>query len=517
MSALSYSGLTAAPKALDQVFPAGSTFRLAGNCQDVVAIDFTKGRMVIRDSATPANDFVGPIEDKLAISGALAPTTKGAYFDAANYAALATADFGYDPAGMTLYIKWRPNFDGHPASQAVLLSVDNSGSDRFAFYYPAGNPARFNYGDGAANNTMVYPASTVLDTSSEAVFGAGLDGGLLFDGAGTAATSKPNSAMAASTPANIQIGTSGSGLQPLNGWIESLVIVPRWYPRNWLFNSGVMWWVAATGRPFPDDRKDRIISAIGDSHTFSTALEAEEFYIASLASRFGSIWYWDNNGDSGDTTAEMMGRRHKLTDAGVPEILIIYGGINDGGGNTTVQAAPAPTTTTFNVAAGFGTRYAEGGWINIGGVSAQIASVAGESITLTAPLAGAPAAGTAVTVDTQKNLEALAAYADAQGIEHVLICGMHFLNWNAGGDTTAVERAAEAALRDIQEAAAANAGAKFVSFYDWMKQLILDGQYAAGDDLAWHVGIGDQHLNEVGESILADAIEAAIREEGWLD
>jgi hypothetical protein len=43
-----------------------------------------------------------------------------------------------------------------------------------------------------------------------------------------------------------------------------------------------------------------------------------------------------------------------------------------------------------------------------------------------------------------------------------------------------------------------------------MRSLIVAGAYTQGDDLAWHVGVGNSHLNATGEQILSDCIMAAI-------
>lgn len=63
---------------------------------------------------------------------------------------------------------------------------------------------------------------------------------------------------------------------------------------------------------------------------------------------------------------------------------------------STVQAAPTPTTTAFNVATGKGTTVMTSRPIFVGGVQARILSVSGDSVLLTLPLPSAPSAGTAV-------------------------------------------------------------------------------------------------------------------------
>lgn len=51
--------------------------------------------------------------------------------------------------------------------------------------------------------------------------------------------------------------------------------------------------------------------------------------------------------------------------------------------------------------------------------------------------------------------------------------------------------------------------------HDHMRGLIVSGAYAQGNDTAWHVAVGNTHLNNVGQQILADAIYAAMQAAGW--
>ena len=66
-----------------------------------------------------------------------------------------------------------------------------------------------------------------------------------------------------------------------------------------------------------------------------------------------------------------------------------------------------------------------------------------------------------------------------------------------------------------QQAAAAQLGALYVDFHAYMRALIVAGTYTQGDATAWHVAVGNTHLNNVGEQILADAIYAAMQAAGW--
>ena len=273
-------------------------------------------------------------------------------------------------------------------------------------------------------------------------------------------------------------------------------------------------------RPFSWREVSWLLASIGDSLTdgaVSGVATRDDAYTALLTRRLTRIATGLNLGQHGDTTALMYLRRASMIGSGVPDISIIYGGTNDPHRASTVQASPSPTSTVFTVGAGAGAFFAAGAWIFVDGESAQISSVSTDQITVTAPLAGgAPAAGDAVAFDTQKNLEAIASYIQGQGCSRVLIAGMHYFNWTSGGDTTGAQQAGNSALRTLQAAAAATAGAVYVDLYAHMRQLIIAGAYTQGDWTSWHSSVDDQHLNPNGQSILADAFEVAIRAQGWL-
>ena len=108
----------------------------------------------------------------------------------------------------------------------------------------------------------------------------------------------------------------------------------------------------------------------------------------------------------------------------------------------------------------------------------------------------------------------MANYVKNAGCKRVMIVGMHYFNFTTGADTTTVELARNATLRVKQQAAAAATGAVYVDLYAWMAALITAGTYAQGDN-GWHLSVNDQHLNLAGQTILADAIEAAIIAQGW--
>lgn len=120
-----------------------------------------------------------------------------------------------------------------------------------------------------------------------------------------------------------------------------------------------------------------------------------------------------------------------------------------------------------------------------------------------------------VAIDTQANLQSIVASIQAAGCSRVLVCGSHYMNFSSGGDTTSAQDAGYATLRGKQSAAAAASGAAYVDLYAYMRALIVAGTYTQGDDTAWHVAVGNTHLNAVGQQIVADAIFAKMQAQGW--
>lgn len=274
---------------------------------------------------------------------------------------------------------------------------------------------------------------------------------------------------------------------------------------------------------YTKSKRYKKIACMGDSHTYNNSLTVipEEFYPAKLTALLnaaGANVTGYNNGVSGNTTGQMLSRVSVMTAAGVPNLAVVYGGANDPQYDTTVQASPSPTSTVFTVGSGKGASYIPGTYCKVGSESALIASVATDAITLAAPLAGgAPAAGTAVKINTQTNLKKIGDYLVAQGCSRIVYGGQHYLNFSSGGDTHASPLAANVTLRGLQSAAAASVtGSVYCDFFAYMDNLIQTGQATQGS-YSWHVLDSNSHLNAAGELILAQALYATIAAQpGWL-
>lgn len=128
-----------------------------------------------------------------------------------------------------------------------------------------------------------------------------------------------------------------------------------------------------------------------------------------------------------------------------------------------------------------------------------------------------------VGATTQANIEAMIAHCFAAGTQYAVVVSTQYLNWSSGGDTINTPGSTYATLRTFQQAAVT---AKAVTYpgrvaycdlYTYMRALIVAGTYTQGD-FAWHTADSNQHLNAIGQAIVADAVLATITAQtGWLD
>lgn len=263
-----------------------------------------------------------------------------------------------------------------------------------------------------------------------------------------------------------------------------------------------------------------VISCMGDSLTDPApyyGVRASLYWpelVASALRDAGATVVARNFGVSGDTTCGMLGRIAQMTHYDVPDVGVIFGGVNDAGAGTTVNGAGA-STTAVPVQTGKASALV-GGYVVIGGERRLVASRSTDTINLATPLSGAPANGAAVTVDTQANLEAMVSALTAAGCDKNLIISAHYLNYSSGGDTTGTPYAPYATLRGLQQAAATASGASYCDLYDHMRTLIVTGVDAQGSN-SWHAYANNQHLNTYGQEVVASAVTATIEaQSGWV-
>lgn len=480
-------------------------FQVLGG-RDGFAIDFVEGRMKINDRATPANAFDGDPEEKLTVFGsdpyAYDPAL-GLSIDAARdfSIALATDLFPYNPTALTVYAKYRLNA-ASLAEQRYLLMADNAGVDRFALYSVPGEPMRFVTGDGAAADIVVSDFAPVAGTDLRVAFATDGTGKSFVDDGGLQGESADT--LAASTPAHLGIGGYNDRvLRVLDGHLAEIVVITETVPRS----------TRLTLPPF-----GAIYRAEGDSHTFNTnaiwGVQPAEFYPAILAGQLGANADWLNLGGSGDSTAEMVHQLPSVFAGANPDLATIYGGANDGA--IDIVADTAPTETTFSVDAPYASRLEPGGFVIVNGETAEITARAGNLITIAPALTTAPVAGDVVEIDTTRNIEAWIDALTEAGCQRILVLGLHYMNFASGGDTPTSEHPTRAAIRAKQRAAALSRNMPYCDTYASMAAEVAAGDVVAGDDLAWHVDVGNTHLNAAGEAAVARAVIARMTELGWL-
>ena len=266
------------------------------------------------------------------------------------------------------------------------------------------------------------------------------------------------------------------------------------------------------------------ILCVGDSMTYNVTYDmtADKYYphvLQTLLNTAGYPLVCRNFGRAGNTTGDMILRQSLFTQWGVPDIAIIHGSVNDYAQDTTVAASPAPTTTVFSVGAGKGQYYQVGSYLTVvvGGTtySRLISSVATDAITISTALPSAPTAGAAVTIDTTSNIVAMATYLSGLGVGKFIICGMGYENLASGGDTLAIQLAANVTLRAKQSAAATEIGsnATYVDLWTPMRaQLVTEiglGSNSEGSG-SWNQSTTDIHYNATGSAIIAGIIKDAI-------
>jgi len=464
------------------------------------AVDFIAKRMKINDDITPANVFDGDPEAKLTVFGtdpfAYDPA-KGLVIDAARdfSIGLDTSIIPYNPMACTVYAKYRLNAAAS-ADQRYLFMADNAGNDRFSLYSVSG-PMRFVTGDGATANIAVSAMTLAGDTEYRVTFGCDADGKTYVDDGGIQDNSTVT--LSASTPATVGIGGYNDRvLRVLDGHLAEIVVVYEPMLREARLTV---------------DAFSTVYKAEGDSHTFNTSfgLNSSDFYPALVASQIGNGCVSANFGWSGDSSAEMVNQLPAFSSDSRPDIATIYAGANDG--PVTILATPAPTTTTFTV--DVSSRLAVDGWVIINGQSVQITGKTGDDITVSPVLAAAPTASDLVDIDTQKNIEVWIDAITALGVSKIMVIGYHYMNWASGGDTTTTEHPTRATLRAKQRAAATAKSVPYCDTFAHMRAAVIAGDVGAGDDLSWHVAIGNTHLNVAGEQAVANAVYDAFVAEGW--
>jgi lysophospholipase L1-like esterase len=209
------------------------------------------------------------------------------------------------------------------------------------------------------------------------------------------------------------------------------------------------------------------LSVIGDSLSFNYILgvKPEQFWptvlVANLRS-LGALIKARNYGKSGNTTTQMVARIAAMTQHEVPDIGIIWGGVNDPG-----------------------------------------SSIVGAT--------------------TQSNITSMVQTLLTAGCSKVIVLNTQYLNYSSSGDTTGTPYATYATLRPFQKAAvdsfaSSNPGQVVLcDLYTYMRALIVAGTETQGS-FSWHVADSNQHLNVLGNNYVAAAVLATIQAQtGWVN
>jgi hypothetical protein len=266
-----------------------------------------------------------------------------------------------------------------------------------------------------------------------------------------------------------------------------------------------------------------VMRAIGDSLVFNTTyLTPPDYWPWALTGplqRIGCAVGVDNQGHSGDTTAQVLVRARLLPSVSSGGLGLIFAGTNDWNNPGIVQASPTPTATTFTVQSGFGSLFPANTQVRVGGTtsrdqggtSALVQSVSGDAITLSAPLSGAPSAGQYCFSDTQQNLILTGNAMASLGYTNQVLLTHPYENYSASqGDTLAVPEPVFAQpTRAWQRGACTALGATLADLYTYMRNRIVAGTDIQGS-FSWHVADVNVHLNAYGHSIARDCIAAVI-------
>jgi len=444
------------PEVVSQVEPDLPVFDVLGN-RDGFAIDFIANQMKINHDEVPNNAFLGDPEDKLTNFGSDDfdyDPVRGLNVSAARdfSIGLSTNLFPFNPNACIVYAKYRVNA-ANSSAQRYLFMTDNAQVDRFAVYSVEGQPFRFATGDGVAADIALSDMEFSPDTEHTIVFGADHNGKTFIDENGVQSDSVKT--LSTSTPTHVGIGGYNDRvLRVLDGYITEIAVITE---------------------PVQQDAR----------------LTLDPFYTIYKA-----------EGDRPEFFADSR-----------PDIATIYAGANDG--PISILADTVPTSTQFTVTNSLRTRLEPGGFVTVNGEQSRVIARQDNLITLETPLSSAPDVGDTISPDTTANIEYWIDEVSAKGVTKIAVIGYHFMNFASGGDTPSYEHPTRLEIRNKQKAAAASRNVHYIDTYAHMAAKVSSGSVTQGDDLSWHVGVGNTHLNVAGEQAVADAVYDAFVALGW--
>lgn len=209
---------------------------------------------------------------------------------------------------------------------------------------------------------------------------------------------------------------------------------------------------------------DHSISVMGDSltHNHTLGVGWDKFWTKWLQDSLralGCTVVVRNFGKSGNTTTQMIVRYACMTQFAVPNIGIIFGGVNDPG-NAISQAT------------------------------------------------------------TQANIETMIQNLLTAGTSKIIVVTPQFLNYTSGGDFTGVTPKTDttcnyATVIAAVKSAALSKGVVACDLFNYLRDRIVAGTDAA-QSASWHDAPTDQHFNGYGHDLVARVILATIQAQNWV-
>lgn len=286
------------------------------------------------------------------------------------------------------------------------------------------------------------------------------------------------------------------------------------------------------------------IAAMGASLTSNYAWGVTEslFWPSVLADNLYALGYAvraRNFATSGEKSYQMVARIACMTQYDVPEIAVIDAGYNDrnlvsvSGISRTGTIATATIAThglTIGVPVNLELSGADQAAYN--GVHACTPTTATQVTFAVDVGTVTPATGTILYqfdfTATTAYIEAMCEALVAAGVQRIVIMSRHYLNFTPSGDNSGgspVYPPTGGALSlwmaqynaYIAELALHPGKLAWCDLYKHMYDLLVDTPALVNDALAWFVAAGNVHYNAVGESHMADAVQATIAAQtGWL-
>lgn len=288
----------------------------------------------------------------------------------------------------------------------------------------------------------------------------------------------------------------------------------------------------------------KTIACVGDSLTNNYAWGVPDHHfwpheLAALLNADGCHVKARNFATSGEKSYQMYNRIAAAYQYDVPDLGIIWAGLNDRTPAAVTSITRVDTTATITTTANH--RRTVGTvveWVIAGADQAEYNGTVDVTITGvntgTYTVAGSPATPATGTItyydsydQTQAYIEAMGEALFSAGAGRVLVLSRHYLNYPTGGDNdgsdpvSPPEGAALSLWTAQYDAATALEAAHtglvaFVDVYDWFYDLLVANPSWVNDDDLWNIADGNVHLNVEGNYQVALAVEAAIQAEtGW--